>query len=90
MKKKFFVTAAIAALMGVAGYLRHANATPADGLSDLELANAEALALDPEQHMGFCDTYCSYRYGYICVLTTNHGYNVNCDNMVPWNFSPVE
>lgn len=48
MKKKFFVTAAIAALMGVGAYFGHATATPAD-TSDLLLANAEALADDTEK-----------------------------------------
>jgi len=86
--KKFFVTAATAALMGIAGYLGHANATP-DNESDLLLANAEALALDGEQVIGFCDTYCKTRYGYVCVLTTNYGFPINCENMVTWNFSPV-
>lgn len=44
MNKKMFVPAAIAALMGVGGYLGNATATPAEGLSDLQLENAEALA----------------------------------------------
>lgn len=45
MKKKFFVTAAIAALMGVGAYFGHATATPTEA-SDILLANAEALAED--------------------------------------------
>ena len=45
MKKKFFVPAAIAAMMGVGAYFGHATATP-DHESDLLLANAEALAQD--------------------------------------------
>ncbi|MDE6588139.1 MAG: hypothetical protein K2K40_07360 [Paramuribaculum sp.] len=48
MNKKMFVPAAIAALMGVGGYLGNATATPAEGLSDLQLENAEALADDNE------------------------------------------
>lgn len=46
MKKQFMIPAAIAFLMGVGGYLGHAASTPADDLSDLQLANAEALAED--------------------------------------------
>ena len=42
--KKLFLPAAIAAMMGVGGYLGHTTATPAEGLSDLQLENAEALA----------------------------------------------
>lgn len=50
MKKRIMIPAAIAALMGVGGYLAHRAiaTTPTDGLSELELANAEALADDPE------------------------------------------
>ncbi|MDE6263912.1 MAG: NVEALA domain-containing protein [Paramuribaculum sp.] len=44
MKKKILVPAAIAALMGVGGYFAKSATTQNDGLSDLELANAEALA----------------------------------------------
>lgn len=39
-----FVPAAIAAMMGVGAYFGNATATPAEGLSDLQLENAEALA----------------------------------------------
>ncbi len=48
MKIKFMITAAIAALALVGGYLGKAAINQADGLSDLELANAEALA-DPNE-----------------------------------------
>lgn len=49
--KKLLLPAAIAALMGAGAYFGHATATPTEGLSDLELANAEALA-DPEWWAG--------------------------------------
>ncbi|MDE6588133.1 MAG: hypothetical protein K2K40_07330 [Paramuribaculum sp.] len=45
MNKKMFVPATLVALMGLGAYFGHVTATSADGLSDLELANAEALAL---------------------------------------------
>lgn len=48
MSKKFFAAAAIAALMCAGGYFAKSATTPNDGLSDLELANAEALADGPE------------------------------------------
>ncbi len=44
MKKKLFSAAAIAVLMCAGGYFAKSATTPNDGLSDLELANAEALA----------------------------------------------
>ena len=44
MHKKCFTAVAIAALMVVGGYFAKSSTTQNDGLSDLELANAEALA----------------------------------------------
>ncbi|MDE7236241.1 MAG: hypothetical protein K2N66_00260 [Paramuribaculum sp.] len=54
MNKKMFVPAAIAAMMGVGAYFGNATATPAEGLSDLQLENAEALADDTETP---CDVF---------------------------------
>lgn len=51
--KKLLLPAAIAAMMGAGAYFGHANATPSDGLSDLQLANAEALANDDETDLGY-------------------------------------
>ncbi|MDE7150903.1 MAG: hypothetical protein K2O27_01430 [Candidatus Amulumruptor sp.] len=47
--KKLLLPAAIAAMMGVGAYFGHATEAPTEGLSDLELANAEALADDYEE-----------------------------------------
>ena len=44
MNKKMFVTAAIAALMSVGANFGNTTTTPSEGLSDLLLENAEALA----------------------------------------------
>ncbi len=44
MRKKNYLFAAIASLMCAGGYFAKSATTPNDGLSDLELANAEALA----------------------------------------------
>lgn len=54
--KKLFLPATLVAMMGVGAYFGHATATPSEGLSDLELANAEALA-DPEWwvEIGYAD-----------------------------------
>ncbi len=46
MKKKIMIAAAIAALTLVGGYLGKAAINQADGLSAIQLANAEALAED--------------------------------------------
>ena len=86
MSKKFFAAVAIAALMGVGGYFAKSATTQNDGLSDLQLQNAEALAYDGEAQMKACDTYCRNYSGYICWLQTAAGYKINCDNMAAWNF----
>ncbi len=65
MNKKMFVPAAIAALMGVGAYFGNATATPAEGLSDLQLENAEALANDDEDS--------SYKNGFRLFLNEPGG-----------------
>ena len=45
MKKKFMITAAIVALALVGGYVGKVATDQADGLSEIQLANVEALAL---------------------------------------------
>lgn len=47
--KKLLLPATLVAMMGVGAYFGHATAAPTEGLSDLELANAEALAEDTEK-----------------------------------------
>jgi len=68
MKKKFFVPAAIATLMGVGAYFGHATATP-DDESDFLLANAEALAQDNETDDSMtCVTEVTYTGGFTIAL----------------------
>lgn len=57
MNKKFFAAAAIAALMGVGGYFAKSATTQNDGLSDLEIANAEALAEEEGGTFEFSNGY---------------------------------
>lgn len=47
-------------------------------------ANIEALTQTEYNPIGLCRTYCRNKNGYICILNTNVGYDVYCDNMVPW------
>jgi hypothetical protein len=70
MKKKVMIAAAIAVMAGVGAYFGNASNSPSsDGLSDLLLENAEALAIElPEVtitcnsgHVGSCYTP-DYRY----------------------------
>lgn len=57
-------------------------------LSEIQLANVEALSDDVEIVQGWCDKYCWSKAGYICILETNVGMIVNCDEAVPWNYFP--
>lgn len=43
-------------------------------------ANVDALAAI-ENPIPTCDTYCYDRATWVCILTTNHGYDINCIDM---------
>ncbi len=45
--------------------------------------NLEAL-MEGEDMVGLCDKYCSAMRGYICVLNTSAGYDINCIDMKVW------
>ncbi len=45
--------------------------------------NLEAL-MDGEGIIGLCDKYCSTMSGYVCVLNTSAGYDINCVDMKAW------
>jgi len=47
-------------------------------------ANVEALSRSESDPVSLCSTHCKFSSGYVCVLQTNHGYDINCQNMVPW------
>lgn len=49
------------------------------------LKNVEALTNSEVDYVNLCNTYCWNRSGYVCVLETNHGFNINCDEMIAWN-----
>ncbi|MBO5445428.1 MAG: hypothetical protein J5995_08855 [Muribaculaceae bacterium] len=70
--------AAVGCLAGVLGL----STTESNSVSALTLANIEALST-PE-YMQLCNLHCKNRNGYICVLYTNQGYNIYCNDMVPW------
>lgn len=52
MKIKFILGAITVALMGTGGYIGYSSSNPDDGLNDLNLANAEALATDETSNYG--------------------------------------
>ncbi len=88
MKKKLFSAAAIAVLMCTGGYFAKSATPQNDGLSDLQLQNAEALAYDGEAQMKACDTYCRNYSGYICWPQTAAGYRIDSHEMVTCRFIP--
>lgn len=71
--KKFIFPATLVAMMGVGAYFGHANATPTEGLSDLELANAEALANDDYTDLGY-DKACESGGGIFCAISAFQWY----------------
>ena len=46
--------------------------------------NVEALMSGEFNPIAMCDGHCRYKSGYICILKTNFGFDINCDDMVPW------
>lgn len=86
--KKIFLSAlvAVAAVSGAVGYQTYQSNEST--LSELGMANVDALTeseiTDPRTS---CETYCRTKAGYICVLYTNYGYTINCDECVTWNSS---
>ena len=57
--------------------------------NNLILENTEALSdgetiIPVEDLIKWCDNYCFEAPGYVCVLVTTYGFNVNCDEMDAW------
>ena len=53
-------------------------------LSDIQLANIEALASGEDPYINACNIYCVYDVQSVCVLFTNKGYTINCYSMRSW------
>lgn len=87
--KKFLIVAAIATTLGTGGYfgIQASGHIPQNRSSELILANIEALSYDPEQVIKACEIHCWTRIGYICVLNTSSGVDLECYNSVPWNYT---
>lgn len=45
--------------------------------------NLDAL-MDGESLFIKCSIYCKPSPGYVCILYTNYDYNINCEEMEPW------
>lgn len=77
--KKFFILSifAIVLISGIVDY-RNIN-NKEDKISQLQSANIEALG-GGETIVELCDRYCYFKPGYVCVLRTNLGFSINCDD----------
>lgn len=74
--KKIFISLAVFA-MSIAAILAVNFNSSLDKQFD---ANVDALAAI-ENPISTCDTYCYDRATWVCILTTNHGYDINCIDM---------
>jgi hypothetical protein len=72
--KKIFFQAAIAAVVGVAGYFGYNSKAPSHEFTDTEMENIEALAYD-EVNFGSSD--CHFQNGYL-AFTGKKGGAYNC------------
>ncbi|MCI5664254.1 MAG: NVEALA domain-containing protein [Mediterranea sp.] len=81
MKKGFCFFALMGLLGVVCYYLANNNDRK---LSDIQLANIEALASGEDPYINACNTYCVYDVQSVCVLFTNKGYTINCYSMRSW------
>lgn len=77
MKKKIMGLIAIVAIAAVAGYNIYASQSNVK-LSDLALANVEALASSGEGSQSDCETYCMVSYFDICIIHYTNDTFVTC------------
>ena len=81
--KKTFISAALVVAIGVGGYMGfHANSSSSDQLSDIMLANVEAIASSEDPFISLCNSNCNDYIGETCVLITNYGFEIKCHDMV--------
>ncbi len=88
--KKLIFHAALATAIGTAIYLGfRANSSPKEQLSDVMLANIEALAVtEHPDYKNLCNTHCWNKSGYVCYLNLSTGATLYCDEMVHWTYFP--
>ena len=73
MKKRIFKVLAVAAFTMVAGYNVYQSNNEAEGMSELLLANVEAIAASEIGSISDCDHYCTVKPGYTCIVTFGGG-----------------
>lgn len=80
MKKKIITAAFVAALGISAGYIAYSIQEP-EAMSDMALANVEALAGEEGSNQKDCETYCKSDERYTCIITWGSGIKgVSCPN----------
>lgn len=80
--KKTIISAALAAAIGAGGYLGiRVNSTSNEQLSDIMLANIEAIASGEDHFFSICNEYCIDSPGDVCVLLTNFDFTIDCYEM---------
>ncbi len=77
MKKKIMGLIAIVAIVAVAGYNIYVSQSNVK-LSDLALANVEALASSCEESQSDCETYCMVSYFDTCIIRYTNDTFVTC------------
>ena len=84
-KKSLFIilTVALSVLAGIA--VSAICVKNSDNASfDLMEENIEVLSDSEFDPMHSCNVYCTMDPDYICILTTNFGFEIHCDSMKPW------
>lgn len=79
MKKKLIGIIAIVAVAVVAGYNIYASQSNVK-LSDLALANIDALASSGEGSLGDCEIYCMPSYFDLCIIRYTNNTFITCDD----------
>ena len=81
--KKAIISAALVAAIGAGVYMGfRANNSQSDQLSDIMLANVEAIASSEDPYFSLCNSNCNDYRGETCVLITNYGFEIKCHDMV--------
>ena len=73
MKKDFLKVLAVAAFAMIAGYNVYQAHSETEGMSELMLANVEALAAGEYGSISDCEHYCQIKPGYTCIIIYGDG-----------------
>ena len=81
-KKKLFGSIAILSIAAMTAFNVNVNSKE-KGLSDVSLANVEALASNERPTTEDCKEWCKTNYDWDCILVTNFGNEWKCENSRP-------